>query len=263
MKFSTIEISDPRFEPQGLRYLTVKSPALQGRADVTVFIPQEAEGKRGIPTLVLLHGVYGSHWAWTMKGNVHHTLQQMIQAGTSQAFILAMPSDGLWGDGSGYVPHAIQNFEKWIGEELPSLLRQTIAEVDEASPFFISGLSMGGYGAWRAGLKYPRTYRGISAHSAITSIAQMEQLVEEDWSFFQEPQQGSIAQLVLNAESIPPVRFDCGLADELLLPNQQLHQFLRAHEIAHQYHEFPGGHEWDYWRKNIEQTFRFFSELVP
>lgn len=262
MKFRTIEISDPKFESQGIRYLTVKSATLKSRVDVSVFVPEELKTKENVSVIVLLHGVYGSHWAWSMKGNAHGILQEMIKNGDSKSFILAMPSDGLWGDGSGYVPHKFQNFEKWIGEELPSLIRQTIIEVDEDSSFFIAGLSMGGYGAFRIGLKYPKIYQAISGHSSITDIQQMKHFVEEDWSFWDEKNIGSIQKLFSQVELIPKFRFDCGLADELLEVNRQLHQFLLKHKIEHQYQEFSGGHEWSYWQKNIRETYRFFSRLL-
>ena len=132
MSFRTIEISDPQFEFNGIRMITVKSNALKARADVSVYIPEAAKGKKGIAVIVLLHGVFGSHWAWLLKGGVHQTLERMIANGESKPFILVMPSDGLWGDGSGYVPHQIQDFEKWIGEDIPTLAKEVIEEVNES-----------------------------------------------------------------------------------------------------------------------------------
>lgn len=262
MKFRTIEISDPNIESQGIRYLTVKSPSLSSRADVSVYIPEQLQEVESAPVIVLLHGVYGSHWAWSMKGNAHGVLQKMINNKDLKPFILVMPSDGLWGDGSGYVPHKFQNFEKWIGKEIPCLIRQTINEVNEDSSFFIAGLSMGGYGAFRIGLKYSKTYQAISGHSSITDIQQMKDFVEEDWSFWDEENIGSIEKIILQIDKLPKIRFDCGIDDKLLIPNQRLHQFLLKHKIVHQYQEFPGGHEWAYWQKYIETTYRFFSKLL-
>jgi hypothetical protein len=60
-----------------------------------------------------------------------------------------MPSDGLWGDGSGYVPHASQDFERWIVDEVPVATRIAVPACDDASPIFIAGLSMGGFAALR------------------------------------------------------------------------------------------------------------------
>lgn len=260
MQFRTIEISDPLFAPEGLIFITAKSEALKARADVSVYVPTQANDIKNISVIVLLHGVYGSHWSWSMKGNAHNILQEMMNTKESSPFILVMPSDGLWGDGSAYVPHAIQNFEQWIGEEIPSLIKQTIPAVTDSSKFFIAGLSMGGYGAFRIGLNFPNTYLGISSHSSITRLEQLQSIVEEDWSFFDESQ-FNIEQLINKVDNLPSIRFDCGLQDDLLVPNQKLHHFLKENHITHQYHEYPGSHDWLYWKKYIRETFKFFTNL--
>ena len=43
MIFGTVEISDPRFEGEGLREMTVRSPALGRRADLTVWVSERLE----------------------------------------------------------------------------------------------------------------------------------------------------------------------------------------------------------------------------
>ena len=76
--FRTFEMSDPALAPEGLRFVTVKSAALRQRADLLVFVPRQvrvleeglegAAGLRDVPIAILLHGVYGSHWAWAFTG---------------------------------------------------------------------------------------------------------------------------------------------------------------------------------------------------
>ena len=107
--FRTIEISEPRFELEGLRWVTVKSSALRHRADLTLFVPPEAASRANVPLVILLHGVYGSHWAWALKGGAHRAAARLIQAREIPPMVLAMPSDGLWGDGSGYFTHGGMN----------------------------------------------------------------------------------------------------------------------------------------------------------
>ncbi len=99
--FRTIEISNPAYSPPGLRFVTVKSAALGQRADILLFVPMQAEAQRDVPLVLLLHGVYGSHWAWAFKGGAHLTAQRLIDVRAIPPLVLAMPSDGLWGDGSG------------------------------------------------------------------------------------------------------------------------------------------------------------------
>ena len=261
MNFRTIRISDPEIEPKGLIFITAKSASLKGRVDVSVKVPDRIKGGSDIPVVVLLHGVYGSHWAWAYSGNAHNQLEAMISKGTSEPFILAMPSDGLWGDGTGYVPHKFADFEKWVGVELPSLLEQTIDEVSPQSRFYIGGLSMGGYGAFRIGLKYTNRYSGISGHSSMTDIAQMPMFVEEDWSFWNKENDGKIEDILDAMEVVPPIRFDCGSDDELLGYNRELRDHLVSKNVQHVYQEFPGGHEWSYWQEHVSETFKYFTML--
>ena len=97
-KFRTTEISDPRFERDHLRFITVKTPHLKGRADICVFVPPELQEGQVLPVILLLHGVYGSAWSWALKTGVHLKAMLMIEEGEIPPLIIAMPSDGLWGE---------------------------------------------------------------------------------------------------------------------------------------------------------------------
>ncbi len=259
--FRTIRISDPRFEHNGLRVVTVKSKMLSGRGDISLFVPDDCPVD--VPVVMLLHGVYGSHWSWSMGGGAHRTAARLIEAGEIQPVVLAMPSDGLWGDGSGYVPHASKDYERWIVDEVPAAALEVVAGVTQKSRLFIAGLSMGGFGALRLGGKYAERFAGISAHSAITHFDQMSQFVEEPLSSYDaDPANLSTAEaLIKNRENLPPLRFDCGTADTLLEANRALHAALDAAGISHVYDEFAGGHEWSYWEEHIADTLRFFDRV--
>ena len=81
MSIGFIAISEtPPGDPH-LRVLTVKSGALRARADITVFAPPGADTITDVPLVLLLHGVYGSHWNWTLNGQVHRTALRMIESG--------------------------------------------------------------------------------------------------------------------------------------------------------------------------------------
>ncbi len=216
-------MENAELEFEGLTFVTVKSRALAGRADVTLFAPVEAQNLKDVPLVILLHGVYGSHWAWAIKGHAHRTLQRMVAAGEIPSFALAMPSDGLWGDGSGYVKHGTQNFEKWIVEEVPVAAHTTLSCVSEKSLLFIAGLSMGGFGALRLGAKYPERFRALSGHSSVTHFDQMKPFVEEDLSRFRisSEDRSVLETMTRNKAKLPPFRFDCGTEDSLLEGNRE------------------------------------------
>ena len=259
--FFTTEISDPEFEFDHLQWITVKSKALRRRADVTVYVPPQ--GDMPLDIVILLHGVYGSHWAWALKGGVHKTAHRLIEQGKIRPMVLVMPSDGLYGDGSGYLPHQTADYEKWIVEDLIAVLQEQITSVQKKSKVFITGLSMGGYGALRLGAKYPGVFRTFSGHSSITEFSQLALFLEgnddKELSKRVQSKESVIDCILANKERLPYFRFDCGVEDFLLDANRQLHKSLEENNIQHSYTEYPGGHQWDYWRTHIEDSLLFFN----
>jgi enterochelin esterase-like enzyme len=245
---------------QGLDFITVKSNALKKRADITVFSPPNA-GKN-TPLVILLHGVYGSHWAWAMKGNAHITTQNLIEAGQIKPMILAMPSDGLYADGSGYVPHQNADYERWIVDDVIEVMKEQYQEITDESPIFIAGLSMGGFGALRLGAKYPTVFKAFSGLSSITHFNQISEFVADFEQLKHDAlEQDSVLEWILeNKETISPFRFDCGTDDILIEHNRQLHIELKNNGIPHIYEEFSGGHTWEYWSEHLAKTLLFFNK---
>lgn len=264
-RFRTIEVSDPAYESAGLRYITVKTPNLQGRGDLSVFVPRQVAATTGpLPVVILLHGVYGSHWVWSQKAGVHLTAQRLIDAGELPPMLIAMPSDGLMFDGTAYLPHNDRRFDAWIMDDVPAALVEAGMRTTLDAPRFIAGLSMGGYGALRLGATYPERFAAFAGHSSITEFEQMGEFVEEDLTAYGEPtgERSVLRALEKNAGSLPPFRFDCGVDDSLIEANRQLHGGLLTAEIHHKYEEHPGGHEWPYWTRHIEDTLRFFARSM-
>lgn len=261
--FRTTEVSDPKFESDNLRFITVKTNNLKGRGDICVFVPP-VENAENLPLVLLLHGVFGSAWVWSQKAGVHITAWELMQKGIIKPMVIAMPSDGLWGDGSGYLSHNQKDFEKWIVEDVPIAITENIPSVSKTSDLFISGLSMGGFGALRLGLKYSDKFKAISAHSSITDIAQMPLFVEESTNNYE--QEDKLENSVLGilekyGNTIPKLRFDCGTEDDLISYNRELHDALNKAKVAHVYEEFPGAHEWEYWQEHIKDTLLFFNSI--
>lgn len=239
--------------------MTIKSRALAHRADMTLFVPKQAMGP--LPLVILLHGVYGSHWAWALKGGAHRTAARLIEQGEIPPMVLAMPSDGLWGDGSGYLPHRDGNFEAWILEEVPAAAQAAAPSLGEAPPLFISGLSMGGYGALRLAGKYPHRFRAAGGHSSMTHFDQFPRFVEEPLERYgcAAADRSVLDSLQRNRGHLPPLRFDCGTEDPLIEANRELSRELKRAGVEHLYEEFAGAHTWEYWELHLADMLRFFA----
>lgn len=264
-KFRTTEISNPKYEDtNGLRFITVKSKNLKGRGDICLFVP-EGKDLTNLPIVTLLHGVYGSAWIWAFMGGAHTTTADLIKEGRIKPMIIAMPSDGLWGDGSAYSEHNGYHFEKWIVEDVIHAVIENIPQASTESRLYISGLSMGGFGAMRIGAKYAKQYSGISGHSSMTEINQMQLFVEEPVEGYyhkDKVNEDVFTAIDKNKEDLPPLRFDCGTEDELISYNRELHQQLDEADIPHSYFEFKGGHSWEYWEEHLVDTLVFFNNLT-
>ena len=261
--FRTTDVATVPTSVGTLQMMTVKSPALKGRADLTLYVPDQAKGRADVPVVILLHGVYGSHWGWALKGQAHVTLQRLIDEGAIEPMIVAMPSDGLWGDGSGYVPHISQDFEQWIVQDVPQAVHVATGNALGAL-HCIAGLSMGGFGALRIGAKYPRRFAAFAGHSSITAVEQMALFVEEDLSAYRhDPDaQAVLATILGQREPLRPFRFDCGVDDLLIEHNRVLAHALTEAGVSFEYVEHLGGHEWPYWQEHLAESFRFFDKVL-
>jgi putative tributyrin esterase len=263
-KFPNAQLSRPLPGNENLRFLNFRGDALGYRGDVLLFAPPEIARLEHVPLLLLLHGVYGCQWNWWLDGDIDSTATQMLRDGTMAPMVIAMPSDGLWGDGTGYVPHLHANYEQWIADDIPECLRELFPQLHREK-FFIAGLSMGGYGALRLGMKYASRVEGISAHSSITKVAQLSQFIPFPAEAFQYSGAANTDLLhwaKINREQLPPLRFDCGTEDILIEANRELDRALTAMNIPHEYQEFPGTHEWPYWTEHVRRTLAFCKTVL-
>lgn len=262
-RFFTTEISNPKFEKDKLRFITVRSKNLMGRGDMSVYVP-EIEDIKDVPIVILLHGVYGSAWCWPLNAGVHLIADQLIKTKQIKPMVLVMPSDGLYRDGSAYLPHKDgNNYEKWITEDVPAAVREEIKCTSSNSPLFITGLSMGGYGALRLGIKYTRLFKAFSGLSSITEFEQLSNWYEDgDITEISNnvTERPSVLETILqNKSTVSPFMFDCGKDDILIEANRKLHQELLENNIQHEYREYQGEHSWDYWQQHIAEHLIFFN----
>jgi len=265
-RFRTIEISNPLFSPEGLKFVTVRSKNLKGRGDCTFFIPSQVRQiTKKVPVVILLHGVYGSHWAWTYNINVHRIATSLIASKRISPMVLVMPSDGMPGDGSGYLKHHDRNYEKWITEDVVNLIANVIPRNGDKMNLFIAGLSMGGYGALRLMAKNPTLFSGASGLSSITCIKDLLPFVSRPEQRFFRMSFGAeelITHLRSSRKRLPPFRMDCGTEDALFRSNTKLHEQLVEDGIPHTFESLPGDHSNAYWNRNIHRTLIFFDQLL-
>jgi S-formylglutathione hydrolase FrmB len=135
------------------------------------------------------------------------------------------------------------------------------ARIDSRSPLGIGGLSMGGYGALRIGMKHCERFAAVCAHSAVIDLAQLSLFVGDDSARLEvDAEDADVLHWVKrHRDRLPPLRFDCGVDDSLIEPNRALHRALEQLGIEHEYAEHEGGHDWPYWSEHVADSLRFFA----
>jgi enterochelin esterase-like enzyme len=124
----------------------------------------------------------------------------------------------------------------------------------------VIGLSDGATGGMNLIMRHPDVYGAVGGHSG-------DYILQPDWSsgplFGPEPGASRLRELYSpllhvadHAEILrrAVLYFDCGEQDESMAENRRLHAVLDSLHIAHEFHAFPGSHDWGYWRAHLEQS---------
>ncbi len=254
-----------------IRAVTVQSKMLGQRRNVLVYLPPGYLRARGrYPVVYLLHGGCGSELDWLLRGRVHATLDRLIGEGRIRPLIVAMPGDGLYGGGTFFTKwfDGTADFERhFLKEILPAVERDVRAKVDGAARA-IAGLSMGGYAALTLSLRHPDLFCAAASLSGLTMPASTA--VWGKWArrIF-GPEKGRGAKwrkrrdprhLVTRAASRPvAIHLNCGDRDFTRQMNRKFDRQLNRLGRPHEYLEFPGGHDWRYWREHIVEALLFLD----
>ncbi len=262
-----------------MAYLSVNtySDALKRSVNFKLLLPNDlsAEFRENNPHyarppkfLILLHGYSGSSQDWLLESDIaalagKYNLAVALPSGQN-SFYLDLPGTG-------------RKYGCFIGEELPDYIRRTFGLEAAGEGAFVGGLSMGGFGALHVGLSYPERFSKIAAFSAALIIHQaagMRPGFENDIAdydyyrfIFGDPEkllqseknpEVLIRQLKEEGRTIPGIYLAIGTEDFLYEDNQQFRRFLSEEAIPFTYQEGPGGHDFAFWNRYLDDALRWF-----
>ena len=254
-----------------LRYF---SPALRKMTGAMVLLPEREDFQGPFPVFYLLHGLSDDYTVWTRRTHIELYAQ-------NYPLIVVMP-DG----GRGFYTDALEGYayDSAITRDLIPLIDRTFHTSARRESRVIGGLSMGGYGALRLALSHPDLFCGAVSHSGALGAgsrhsepanqpsAQFQKLFQDNplgefrRLFGENPAGGpNDLQALANAvdrDLIPSLRFDCGTEDPLLAENQAFHWYLQSLDIPHEYAEFPGAHQWEYWDLHVQDAIAFHARVL-
>jgi S-formylglutathione hydrolase FrmB len=256
------------------------SNSLHRSTQLTAIIPADAPEIPGFPkpdknkpfrALILLHGFSGGPADWIRGSRIEqlamlHNIAVFFPAGENSFFIDDVKRDAL--------------YEQFICRELIDFIRRVFPVSGRREETSIGGLSMGGYGAIRNGLKNHEVFGNIIALSSalitdgITEIVKQAENPIASPSYyihtFGDPEKviGSdvdpkaLAKKIIDTKAQQPnIYMACGTEDFLISENRSLHAYFDQIGLKHTYVEGPGMHEWGFWDSHIEKALIWLDSL--
>lgn len=232
--------------------------SLQKACSMQIILPEMT--KEPYPVMYLLHGLSDDHTIWSRRTRIEWYVRNLPLA-------VVMP-DG----GRGFYCDAVNGpaNESHIIKDVIGFVDTHFNTKAERSGRVIAGLSMGGYGALKLALKFPDMFCSVVSHSGGVAAGHKpyrEELAAEMRLIYGDNYIGGKDDLWAIAERVdrsklPAIRMDCGLSDFLLEDNRAFHQHLVKLGIPHEYEEFPGDHNWDFWDTHIQETIQFHAKAL-
>jgi putative tributyrin esterase len=231
------------------------SKVLGKQMGMHVILPET--GTPPFATFYLLHGLSDDHTIWLRRTRI-------------EAYALAYPMIIVIPDaGRSFYTNNEQGplYAKYLAEEVTAFVERNFPAKARRGSRAVGGLSMGGYGALRLALGYPDLYISANSHSGALRHGSRKYPgdMKEMRRIFGPRPCGSdhdlleLARRCKRAGRLPRIRIDCGIDDPLIDDNRGFHAKLEKLGVAHEYEEFPGGHNWDYWDQHVREALNFHA----
>jgi len=223
------------------------------------------------PVLYLLHGLTGHYNDWVARTNV-------ADYAAEYRMIVVTPegNDGWYTDSATV---STDKYESYILDELIPDVQQRYRTIEARYGRSIAGLSLGGYGAIKFGLKSPATFVFAASMSGALSVTRLTE--KEIGENFKDSLKlfgpvGSETRLkndlfdilgkltAARVASLPYFYFDCGTEDVQFIfsSNRELASLMSEKKIPHEFRELPGDHSWAYWDKQIPEILKIAAQKM-
>lgn len=242
--------------------LIIQSEALNKSIKNVVITPDNYD-KDGdaYAVLYVLHGAGGSYASW-LKG-----MPSVKEYADLYNIILVFPDGGRT---SWYFDSPIDEqmqYETYVARELiPNIDKNYNTKADKSARA-ITGLSMGGHGAFYLAFKHPDVWGAAGSMSGGLDIMPLP----NNWDIAKHLgtyrdnkvvwEHNTVINMVylLDRKNLQLI-FDCGVDDFFIDANRRVHEKLLARRIPHDYIERPGGHTKEYWENSLKYQMVFFNQ---
>lgn len=210
----------------------------------------------------LLHGLTGHHNDWTDRS-------KLAEFALKHRFIIVTPEgDDGWYSDSPAIP--ADKYESYIVKELIPEIDKRFRTLPGREHRVIAGLSMGGYGALKFGIKFPNMFTLVGSFSGAFVTGQWSEsvggnkLIGKSLDKVYGPpnsesrKKNDLFSLVRaltpdKVRGLPYIYLSCGTEDVFIKTNRDFLALLNEKNVPNQASFTKGGHDWGFWSDQVGQ----------
>ena len=233
-----------------------KSEILGQNVAFHAVLPVSSEPAR---TLYLLHGLSDDHTNWMRNSSIERYANNygiaVIMPNAARSFYTDMANG--------------RKYYTFIAQELIQTVHKLFHLSDKREDRFITGLSMGGYGAYRIALKNPDKFCAAGSLSGALDSGRLTRA--DDWARDRYLILGDttditgtdlalqflINEIIRTGAPKPRLYQACGTEDFLYDANIAFRDFMQGKGFDYLYEEGPGAHTWEFWDAYIQKASAF------
>src|SRR5271167_2568824 len=254
--------------------VSIPSKILARGVPYCVLLPPsyDSDKTRHYPILYLLHGLGDNEQMLVHSGGMN-LVEDLWEQHELGEFLIATPAGGT----SFFINSrdGKRRYEDFFLQEfLPGVEKRYRTQAGRGTRG-IAGISMGGYGALHIAFRHPQLFAAVGAHSAALieklpnvsaqnarQLSQLRVLGEAfgspfDAAFWNQNDPVTIARTA-NLAGLK-IYFDCGSEDDYGFDAgaEALDKLLTSRHIPHEFHLYPGGHDWEYFAQHLPALLEF------
>jgi enterochelin esterase-like enzyme len=235
--------------PHGkLEMVEYDSKTVGTRRKTNVYTPPGYSEDEKYPVLYLLHGIGGDETEWVRYAHPDNLLDNLIADGEAVPMIVVIPNgrgevDDHPKDNSYGHAAAFANFEGDLLNDLIPFIESKYSVETDREHRALAGLSMGGGQSLNFGLGHLDKFAWIGGFSSAPNTKTPQQLV---------PNPGAAKK------QLKLLWISCGNKDGLISISQNLHGYLKEHDVPHVWNVDSNAHDPIEWRNNL---YHFVQKL--
>lgn len=240
--------------------VAVYSASMHKSIKCVVIKPACYDGNKQLPVVYLLHGYSGNYSDWIIK------VPAIKQYADEDSIIIVCP-DGNYNSWYFDAPmDSTVRYETFVSKELVAWVDANCKTIANRTGRAITGLSMGGHGAFYLAFKHQDVFGAAGSMSGGLDIRpyplnwDMAKLLGSYKMFPQNWEANTdIALIHLLTPNSLALIFDCGVDDFFYKVNVAMHEQLLYAGIPHDFIVRPGAHTWEYWANAVSYQLLFMK----